>query len=91
MLTKLDQFPNLAQGEAQALHLTDESKALDGVIRVQPESARTASCFGQELVPLVESDCIDRQGRALGDFSDLYGRGLDVVVCRHDKIMQSGV
>jgi len=57
---------------------------------VQPESTRTANSLGQQVAFLIEADRIDGEGRALGDFSDLHVGAPDLVVGRHDKIIQSG-
>src|SRR5713101_3108406 len=90
MRTKLDQFPDFPEREAQPLHLPDETNSLDGVFCVQPESTRTATCLRQQVALLIETDRIDSQDRALGDFSDLHGRARGLVVCAHNRIIQSG-
>src|SRR6266851_5761216 len=90
-LPKLDQFSDLAQREAESLHLLDEVKSLDGALSVQSEPTCAANRLGQELALLVESDRVYAQGRALRDLADLHRRALSLVIGRHDRIIQSGV
>ncbi len=90
-LSKLDQFTNLAQGEAESLHLLDEVKSLDGALSVQSEPTCAANCLGQELALLVESDRVYGLGGALRDLADLHRRALSLVIGRHNRIIQSGV
>jgi hypothetical protein len=57
-LSKLDQFPDLAQREAESLHLLDEVKSLDGALSVQSEPTCTANRLGQELAFFIEANCV---------------------------------
>jgi hypothetical protein len=72
MRAKLDQLPDLSQGETQPLHLPDEAKTLDGVFCVEPESTRTAGRLRQELAPLIKPDRIDGQRSSFSNFPDLH-------------------
>src|SRR6266568_6361906 len=89
-ITKIDQLSDLPKREAEPLHLPDEAKSLDGVFRVQPETAHAASCFWQQSAPLVESDRIDGQGCPLCDFANLDDLARSLMVRLHNKIIQSG-
>src|SRR5260370_22755964 len=69
-LPKLDQFSDLAQREAESLHLLDEVKSLDGALSVQSEPTCAANRLGQELAPrrigsrLRLGNCVSRPRRS---------------------------
>src|ERR1700730_9183314 len=58
--TEVPQFSDLPEGEAECLHSPDETYALDGFCRVQPEAPRSSHRFRKQSALLIKADRIDR-------------------------------
>ena len=72
MFPQVQELPDFAQGEAQALHLPDKTQSSDIVAAIQPESAGAARCFRKQGAALIEPDCVHGERRPFRHLSNLH-------------------